>query len=511
MSDYLSEGEYRTLCEECDSLLLANDSTIERVAIVWLHIIREHPMFLKKYVNLFDANYSESSKDNLRGLLPPFLNSFANFRKYLHTRGSYYRSSIDRSYKLDVLFVSHLLNEQHAGQDTDSYFGDIPLQLTQLGFKVGIVMVNHTDLKAQDAADAWKDNQIPRFIFSPILPLKTEVSMLSKLRQESIKLKARSYRTKDDFLKKLTQNAAKQAVTSLTQTTYRLGFQIAKLLDDFKPNTVITTFEGHPYERIVYSTSRRINRETLCIGYQHAAIFKLQHAIRRNLMPEYNPDRIMTAGLIGKAQLENSNTYKSIPITVLGSDRGTAGEKNGIHLVNKPDLSKRCCLVLPEGDLNECRILFEYSLNCAKFFPDIQFIWRLHPILTFEKIFKKYSHLLEIPKNIVLSRETLNHDIDLSCMVLYRGTTAIIQSIKRGLIPMYLNISGEMVIDPLYEISPGKMILNDVTDFKDFVENIEDFIEENRSARMDLIRYCEDYYTNFDVNSLIQILPKKHN
>ena len=509
MSDYLSEVEYVNLCEGCDSLLLAEDSTLERISIPWLHIIREHPMFLKKYVNLFNGNHSDKIKQSSTDKMCFFLNSLANYRKYFHTKGSFYRSSIDGAYKLDLLFVSHLLNNRDAGKEIDSYFGDLPNQLSKLGFKVGIVLINHSNLGAQKAADKWKNSEIPRFIFSPILPIKTEVAMLSRLREQSQKLKLKASVLDNGFWKEITKGASNQATTRLTQTTYRLGLQIEELIADFKPDTVVTTFEGHAWERIVYSSARRVNSKIQCVGYQHASVFKLQHAIRRNLKPEYNPDVILTAGLIGKEQLKRSNSYKLMQIEVLGSNRGFV-RKTQINLANKPNISNECCLVIPEGDLEECKILFEYSIDCARSCPNIRFIWRLHPILSFEKIFKKYPHLPKYPENITVSNKTLNEDIEQSCMVLYRGTTAVIQSIKGGLIPLYLNIPGEMIIDPLYDISQGKVILKTQADFKYFIENISNFVNENQSERIDLLKYCEAYYTNFDVNSLVQIVSREH-
>lgn len=509
MSDFLSEAEYVLLCKGCDSLLLSEDSSLERVAIPWLHIIREHPMFLKKYVSLFNSN---AKSESWRDMVPYSVRSLANFRKFFHSKGSFYHSSIDQISKLDILFVSHLLNSSDAGKATDSYFGDIPIRLSDLGFKVGIVMLNHSDLNAKAAADRWKNSIIPRFIFSPILPFKKEVILLFRLRKESKKLKEKASNLNDGFLKELTKNAAKQATSSLTQTTYRLVPQIAKLLVDFNPESIVTTFEGHAWERIVYSQARRLNNKILCVGYQHAAIFKLQHAIRRNLSPEYNPDVILAAGQLGKVQLASSNEYKSMHINVLGSDRGNIDRNRQDYLVNSPDISKMCCLVLPEGDFEECKKLFEFSLDCAKSLPKIRFIWRLHPILTFKQIFRKYPHLSDFPLNISLSNGiSLIEDIDQASMVLYRGTTSVIQSIKGGLIPLYLIIPGEMIIDPLYEISQGKVILKRLEDFQYFVENIAKFVKENQDERICLLKYCETFYTSFDVDLLVNIIQNKPN
>lgn len=510
VSDFLSESEYFNLCEECDSLLLADDSTLERVAIPWLHIIREHPMFLKKYMNLFNASHSNEIWQSVIDKTHFFLRLLANFKNYFYNKDSFYSSSIKGDYKLDVLFVSHLLNNRDAGKEFDPYFGDVPHQLSKLGFKVGIVLINHSEMKAQEAVDKWRNSEIPRFIFSWVLPFKVEIDILSKLRNESKKMSIRALDLDDHFSRKILKKAAIHATNSSTQKTYRMGYQIAKLIADFKPSTIVTTFEGHAWERIVYSSARRENRKILCVGYQHASIFKLQHAIRRNLKPEYNPDVILTGGIIGMKQLKNSMSYKFTQIEVLGSNRGLI-EKNLKLKVKSPNMLNYTCLVLPEGDLEECKILFEYSIKCASLCPKIRFRWRLHPILTFEKIFTKFPHLSKHPKNIIINNNSLNEDIQQSCMVLYRGTTAVIQSIKGGLIPLYLNLAGEFNIDPLYDISHGKVILNTSIDFKCFVEDISNYIKENHNERVDLLKYCDEYYMEYDVNPLNQLVLKSKN
>jgi hypothetical protein len=47
----LSAGQYLSLCEACDRVLLGSDATIERVAVPWLHVIREHSVFLQNYAD----------------------------------------------------------------------------------------------------------------------------------------------------------------------------------------------------------------------------------------------------------------------------------------------------------------------------------------------------------------------------------------------------------------------------------------------------------------------------
>jgi hypothetical protein len=49
----ISEKQYLELCDACNRLLVLPESSIEMVAIPWLHVIREHPIVLEKYVSLF--------------------------------------------------------------------------------------------------------------------------------------------------------------------------------------------------------------------------------------------------------------------------------------------------------------------------------------------------------------------------------------------------------------------------------------------------------------------------
>ena len=123
----MNEEQYRLLCENCDRVLLANDSTIERVSIKWLHVIREHPVFLDNYVDLFQL------KKNIWKGWPHSWKAFNDKVRWLRHFGMALKSNqksvpgLDQLPRdVDVLFVSHLLNASQAGQEEDFYFGELP-------------------------------------------------------------------------------------------------------------------------------------------------------------------------------------------------------------------------------------------------------------------------------------------------------------------------------------------------------------------------------------------------
>ena len=51
--------KYKEICKVCDEILLSPEANEVTVAIPILHVIREHPVFLKQYENLFAKNFNK--------------------------------------------------------------------------------------------------------------------------------------------------------------------------------------------------------------------------------------------------------------------------------------------------------------------------------------------------------------------------------------------------------------------------------------------------------------------
>ena len=64
------------------------------------------------------------------------------------------------------------------------------------------------------------------------------------------------------------------------------------------------------------------------------------------------------------------------------------------------DQKKITCIVLPEGIDFECHFLFNFSLKCSKLLSEVLFIWRLHPMISFESLFQK-KVMKSFPPNII--------------------------------------------------------------------------------------------------------------
>ena len=510
----LNEEQYLKLCEACDRVLLASDSKIERIAIPWLHVIREHPLTLSNYADIFE--YAKGFKGLTRRWLRDFRNVAGWIKqvgRILFSNGQFWFASKDLPQKVDVLFISHLLNETHAGQAVDFYFGDLPDVLVEQGFSVVIVLINHSDQPGAKLAHKWKECMVPRIILSGSIGYAEEAVLHQRLINESLRLKKSEKNKTGGLIKKVLARASQEALSNGSLTTLRFSRQIESLVTKLNPHAIVTIHEGHSWERVAFAAARSVVPNALCIGYQHAAVFRLQHAIRRSLGWEYNPDCILTAGPVGKKQLEISQRLKGIPISVLGSNRSFKSDKfksTPTHFTqNHGNLNRQACLVIPEGIASECHLLFEFSLACANVCPEIQFIWRLHPVVTFETLVSNNVKLRNLPANIVFSRESLEADIARCSWALYRGTTAIIQAVAAGVRPLYLQAQGEMTIDPLYELDDWRINIENIKDLNRAIETDKNLPPLGEDlGYIYAQQYCRDFYSPLSAGVIMKTISQ---
>ena len=508
----LNEPQYLELCKACDQILWAQDATHDRVAISWLHIIREHPAFLPKYTTAFEP------RQGLQLLFESATRSARNYIGYLFRIGQTLLAHETNLSELtfqpktcDVLFISHLLNRSHIGQPNDFYFGDVPSELARQGHSVAIVFINHTSAPILNFPEVWRNSSVNRIILSKSLTFLSEVSLRRRAVQESRRLITLRNTLQSLRLRWIAAYSALEAVAGSTITNMRIGSQISEVTELLHPKVIVVTHEGHAFERVIFAAARDAMPKVRCVAYQHSALFRLQHSIRRSLSAPYNPDYILASGIISEAQLKNAPGIANIPISVLGSTR-TLKDPRTLNHVSKAEAVKTPrsmidCLVVPEYEWSECDKLFEFSLECALTLPHINFIWRLHPIISFKTLLKRNRRLHIRPPNVELSDKTLEDDIGRCRWALYRGTTAVVQAVMGGLTPIYLQVRDEMTIDPLYEMEKGKFVVQTPAEFVAVVRNLSSTSDNtHHQERADLIDYCSKFYVPMDFRVLEKII-----
>lgn len=507
----LNKNQYLDLGFTSD-LLLSPDSPPERIAVAWLHIIREHPELLTKYSFLYEPE--PSLRSFVQQTAREIRYAAGHVRRWISgvfSEGVLWYTTEPFPKSTDVLFLSHLLNRSHIGENQDFYFGSVPVELAQTGVSSAIALINHTNNLPSQLATLYSRTTSPRIVLSNSLSIADEIGFSRQAAREQKTLRNLVVQLPTGLLRSVATRAATEVLSSATIANLRIYLQISSLVRTLKPRALVVTYEGHAYERVAFHAARSAIPNIICIGYQHAAIFQFQHAIRRLLAPKYNPDHILTAGVVAQHQLQNSQTLAGIPITVLGSPRSTETitptSDETSPLAHETASERPACVVVPEGIVSECNTLFAFAQECALALPHINFIWRLHPIISFKSLFKRNRRLNKRPPNVELSDKSLEEDITRCRWALYRGTTAVVQAVMGGLTPIYLQIRDEMTIDPLYEIGKGKFVVQTSAEFVAVVGTFaETSSNTHHQERAELVDYCSKFYVPMDFRVLEKII-----
>lgn len=494
----MNEEQYRQVCEACDSVLLSPDAHLETAAIPWLHVIREHPSFLKDYEDLFDEPSQTSSIRRLRFEL----GWVRQLWRALRSSGQAWCGQKKFQQPAQILFVSHLLNRSQAGSATDFYFGDLPGRLHAAGHGVVVALVDHTGTADERLVKSWDSNPIPHVILSNSMDFRQEWFMYRRLKKEATRLAENSRQLAPGLLKRVLARASVEALSGSARMTLRMYRQVNELVAQVRPRVVVVTYEGHAWERVTLAAARQAQPSVTCIGYQHAAIFRLQHSARRNLQSRFNPDQLFAAGQVSKRQLQNSPRLGDLQVKVLGSHRSGSGPKIALE---QPFIT---CLVLPEGIISECHLLFEFSISCAKLRPDVHFVWRLHPLVKFESLTANTPAFRILPKNVELSAVSIEDDLARASYALYRGSTAIVKAVCANVQPIYLELPGEMTVDPLYQLGGWRKRVTSPERFSSVVGQppLRAVASEDQLAA---VRYCDDFYEPIDASVVMNILQPR--
>jgi hypothetical protein len=489
----MTEEEYQCVCRACDALLCAPEATLTTVANPWPHVIREHPIFLDRYEGLLMKGRSRRAVSELAMLARALAGMFRDAGGAYRARKPWSCSQPLRP--ADVLLVSHVLDKGQGGRK-DFYFGALPDELAARGISVAVALVNHSGACADVLASEWREARVPRIVLGRACGPTTEWQFVRESFAEAARLRrfSRVTRSMDSWVRR---RAALAALGGGTRAALRIADQLAALATQLKTRLMITTFEGHSWERVAYARVHRARPLARCAGYQHAAVFRLQHGIRRKLGRGYDPDYVLTAGSHGLRQLQPA--FGTDRVSILGSDRGV-GERR-LFSVQTP---VRCCLVIPEGIPSECVRLFDFSMRCAEALPSFQFVWRLHPSTRFEKLEADFPQLRRRLPNVRLSNQSFDCDLRDAQCALYRGTTAIVQAVGAGLRPIYLREAGEMTIDPLYELNGWKAEVDSVDDFVRMVA--AEAITTTGSSAEQVHEYCRTMFAPFDCEAVLRLL-----
>ena len=456
---------YKYLCRESDKILKSKKSSYKTIAISSLHILKEHPTLFPQFIKKENRNYRNFYFEISKKIFI-YLSNF-----FLERKNFYLDKKLNR--KHDVLIISNIINKNHINK-TDFYFGDLEKKLKKLNIKTVTAIRNFTDSKTANL----KKNLIKKRI---LLSQRTDIIFEFKIILEILK--------EYFYIKKILKNVQNKKkklilkkIISIKSIAYnlRIANQIKKLVLKIKPNLLIIPFEGHAWERLVINICRDKSINLKIAAYQFSVKTENQHALFRPLDHEYNPDIILSSGVITQKYFKKKY---DCPVKILGSPKFL---KN----INKNKL-KNNFLILPEAFQSEMEILYDFSLSAAKKYPEYNFIYRPHPMAN-----KFLSNLKKINlKNFNISKNKFKIDLSYCSYAIFRGSASIFESISHGLFPIYLNRKNELNINPLYSVLPKKFIIEDIQDIETIIKN-----NEKKKVFKKIRQYTEKYFMKLDAN-----------
>lgn len=509
----IDENQYQALCDECDKIISSGSGDEKIVSVSWLHVIREHPVFLQYYYDLFNKNISRH-KHNVKlqkKKLLYLLKGFAHIIRTLFSRGRHFYVSNTIPSRFDFLFISHFLQDADAGSENDFYFGRLISSLEEKGFSVVIALINYTKIPEKKLASKWVLAKSPRIIFSRSTSLFSELHSFASILKISEHIKRVGNKvSKNSFSSLFCKYAATEALAGSSFTNLRRFKQLKYFLRYHSPSSVVFTCEGHAWERMAIYAAKSSNKAITVIGYQHAALFRLQHSLSRSLGINFDPDMILVPGQRSLNILEDKIGLGKTKLAIVGSDRGgKVGVAYSFPYDNFGIDSPIDVLVAPEGIVSECLILFNYALEQASKYPDINFYFQLHPIIDKKWFIKKNTLYQLLPKNIkwspsggALSSKVYSH-------IIYRGTTMVINASINGIQPIYYKADEqEMSIDLLDDNVGFKLSVSHSTpNLLEIILNYRKKTLEQMLDEYELVKkYCFDFYSPLNYEVLPHVL-----
>lgn len=410
-----------------NNILNDKNSSLTIKSISALHVVKLHSLFTKKKYNFTSI---------LLKIFKRIILNIFNFQ-YLIKIGCKNKKQIS---KKEIVIISHFVNLNHLNSKGDFYFGNLEEILKKMNKPYYKLMINHT--KYSSSYLNSKIKQKNSIILDKNLNLKIESKILFK------KILSVFHLIFLLFNKKLNLKRFFTIIFSLfdssTSFSIRIHYQIKDYIKKIEPNHCILTYEGYPWERMCINGIKRTNQNIQCIGYQHAPVTHNHRAIFNHMNGSFNPDKIWCSQ-IKSLKILRQRIHSKIRknIFFVGNFKKIITKKLKIN-------NKNFFLVIPEGIYSECEKLFKFSYILAKKFKRLNFIWRVHPVIDFDKVLQNLKLTKNnLPKNITISSKKFEDDVCRCNYVIYKGSAAVIKSVIMEKYPIYFQSNYEKNFDPI--------------------------------------------------------------
>ena len=350
--------------------------------------------------------------------------------------------------KSRVVFLSHYLGKKSLdGQDF--YYGKIFRILRSKRINFTVFMLNKS---TQSIAEIKKN--FLHFKYSTVIinnyshPLKDFKIIIYTIFLYLRFLTCKNKIKFDNFEKKIIKNKTSLKNFLKARTSIKIFNNIRTIIEkyDNKIKKFITTYEGHAFEKIIFDYCER--KKITSIGYFFSVIRKNKSSIFYKYPKILLPNKIFVTGAIVKNYFNKILGFNN-KVIVVGSGRNFIKKKFHLNIKKK----KTILLFCPECIYPESVIMYNLAIKVSQISKDILPVIRFHPELDKKKLFNDKKILNNFYDKVILSNNTLQHDISESDFLIYRGSSMCINAVFAGVFPIYFKIKKENLLDPLFEVN----------------------------------------------------------
>lgn len=456
-------------------ILVRYKDSVNILAIRQLYLMRPHPVLLKEYYPSEEKLDQQIDGKNI------IIRAYNLFKYYFFETENYYTDKFEvnnLSKEKNCLFISHLINENHLKKKEDFYFGDLPNFLKNKNFFPLIVLRNLTQKNSKIIFKKNKRFFNNRILLSKSLSLIDELKLIINIFITYVRLIV--LKILDEDVKNFLSNKNIFKFAGSTYNNLKLMLQIERIVKVYKPNYLFLTCEGHSWEKLIIAQIKKKFPKIKIFSYQFSIITKYSSSIFLNFGNQLNPNFYLTTGNFTKKLFSKKYNDKLKCINI-GSNKFTPRKKS--------KKNSRDILILPEGFNSETLKMIEFSVDAANKYKNKRFIFRFHPMMNGSQFMR--SHIngkIKIPKNLIISNNLFDQDLEESKYIIYRGSAAAIQALASNKIVIYLKFNDEINIDPLYMLK-YKFYVNKINELKKIFENKKIMKKNNFN-----IKFTKEYF-----------------
>lgn len=374
-----------------------------------------------------------------------FIKIFLFFFKIIFSKNY---TNINKRFKKKNIIISHLTNLNYFKKNIDTQYFGIE---KEFGKKKSIFFyldhIKLSDKKKSNLLNFKKDI----FINNYCIELAIYKKIIFNITKEFFIL-FKQLKKKNNFEKKFYLECTKYLFSLSTVKNIIFYYNLEKLIIENKIKSILITLEGHPYEYLTFLLGKTYNISIY--AYQTSYITNSHYSMFLNIGNNFLPTKILANGKIGYDYLKKK--FNPSKVILLGSN------KYKKKIIRKKTNNFNL-LVLPSAYEGEAS---EFLELCYKFLQEnknqeIKIVFRLHPQINKLNFIKKNFKILNNENRIKISDKNLINDINLCKFALYRSSSAIIDALQQGLIPIFLiEKKTNLQSDPLWQLQSKIIVKN---------------------------------------------------